>query len=81
MIVFWYLPYALAVGNTYIIKPSEKVPMTMQLIFKLIEQIGLPKGVVNMVNGAKESVDANYRTSAHSRGDFCRLDGNGKISL
>ena len=58
MIVFWYLPYALAAGNTYVIKPSEKVPMTMQLIFKLIEQIGLPKGVVNMVNGAKESVDA-----------------------
>ncbi len=58
MIVFWYLPYALAAGNTYIVKPSEKVSMTMQLIFKLIEQIGLPKGVVNMVNGAKESVDA-----------------------
>jgi malonate-semialdehyde dehydrogenase (acetylating)/methylmalonate-semialdehyde dehydrogenase len=58
MIVFWYLPYALAAGNTYVIKPSKKVPMTMQLIFKLIEQIGLPKGVVNMVNGAKDSVDA-----------------------
>lgn len=58
MIPFWYLPYALALGNTYIIKPSEKVPMTMQLIFKLIEQAGFPKGVVNMVNGAKEAVDA-----------------------
>ena len=58
MIVFWYFPYALAAGNTYIIKPSEKVSMTMQLIFKLIEQIGLPKGVINMVNGAKEAVDA-----------------------
>jgi len=58
MIVFWYLPYALAAGNTYLIKPSEKVPMTMQLIMKLIEQTGLPKGVVNMVNGAKEAVDA-----------------------
>ncbi len=58
MIPFWYLPYALAAGNTYIVKPSEKVPMTMQFIFKLVEQIGLPKGVVNMVNGAKEAVDA-----------------------
>ena len=58
MIVFWYFPYALAAGNTYIIKPSEKVSMTMQLIFKLIEQVGLPKGVINMVNGAKEAVDA-----------------------
>jgi malonate-semialdehyde dehydrogenase (acetylating) / methylmalonate-semialdehyde dehydrogenase len=58
MIVFWYLPYALAAGNTYVIKPSEKVPMTMQLIFRLLEQTGLPKGVVNLVNGAKDAVDA-----------------------
>ncbi|MCA2002504.1 MAG: aldehyde dehydrogenase family protein, partial [Chloroflexi bacterium] len=57
MIPFWYLPYALAAGNTYVIKPSEKVPMTMQYIFKLIEQAGFPKGVINMVNGAKEAVD------------------------
>jgi malonate-semialdehyde dehydrogenase (acetylating)/methylmalonate-semialdehyde dehydrogenase len=57
MIPFWYLPYALAAGNTYIVKPSEKVPMTMQFIFKLIEQVGFPKGVVNLVNGAKEAVD------------------------
>lgn len=58
MIPFWYLPYALAAGNTYIIKPSEKVPLTMQFVFKLIEQVGFPKGVINMVNGAKEAVDA-----------------------
>ena len=58
MIPFWYLPYALATGNTYMIKPSEKVPMTMQFIFKLIEQVGFPKGVINMVNGGKEAVDS-----------------------
>jgi len=57
MIPFWYLPYALAAGNTYIVKPSEKVPTTMQFIFQLIEQVGFPKGVVNLVNGAKEAVD------------------------
>jgi malonate-semialdehyde dehydrogenase (acetylating)/methylmalonate-semialdehyde dehydrogenase len=57
MIPFWYLPYALAAGNTYIIKPSEKVPTTMQFIMKLIEQVGFPKGVVNLVNGAKDAVD------------------------
>lgn len=57
MIPFWYLPYALACGNTYILKPSEKTPLTMQLIFSLIEQIGLPNGVLNLVNGAKEAVD------------------------
>jgi malonate-semialdehyde dehydrogenase (acetylating)/methylmalonate-semialdehyde dehydrogenase len=58
MIPFWYLPYALAAGNTYIVKPSEKVPMTMQFIMQLIEQVSFPKGVVNLVNGAKEVVDA-----------------------
>ena len=58
MIAFWYLPYAIACGNTYVMKPSEKVPLTMQLIFKLFDQIGLPKGVVNMVNGSKAAVDA-----------------------
>src|ERR1044071_3506711 len=57
MIPFWYLPYALAAGNTYIIKPSEKVPMTMQFVMKLVEQVGFPQGVVNLVNGAKEVVD------------------------
>ncbi|RCJ19454.1 methylmalonate-semialdehyde dehydrogenase (acylating) [Nostoc minutum NIES-26] len=58
MIPFWFLPYAIACGNTYIVKPSEKVPLTMQKIFQLLEKTGLPKGVVNLVNGAKEVVDA-----------------------
>jgi len=58
MIAFWFLPYALACGNTYIVKPSEKVPLAMKKIFELLEQAGFPKGVVNMVNGAKEAVDA-----------------------
>ena len=57
MVPFWFLPYALACGNTYLVKPSEKVPMTMQSVFRLIEQAGFPKGVVNMVNGAKDAVD------------------------
>jgi malonate-semialdehyde dehydrogenase (acetylating) / methylmalonate-semialdehyde dehydrogenase len=58
MIPFWFMPYALACGNTYIIKPSERVPLTMQRIFQLIEQAGFPAGVVNLVNGAKSAVDA-----------------------
>jgi malonate-semialdehyde dehydrogenase (acetylating)/methylmalonate-semialdehyde dehydrogenase len=57
MVPFWFLPYALALGNPFIVKPSEKVSMTMQYIFKLIEQANFPKGVVNMVNGTKEAVD------------------------
>jgi malonate-semialdehyde dehydrogenase (acetylating) / methylmalonate-semialdehyde dehydrogenase len=58
MIPFWFMPYAIACGNTYIVKPSEKVPLTMQRIFGLIEQTGVPRGVVNLVNGAAETVDA-----------------------
>ncbi len=58
MIPFWFMPYAIACGNTYIVKPSEKVPMTMTRIFELIETLNLPKGVLNMVHGGKETVDA-----------------------
>lgn len=57
MIPFWFLPYAIACGNTVVCKPSEKVPRTMQLIVELIEQTGLPAGVVNLVHGAKDAVD------------------------
>lgn len=58
MITFWFLPYALAAGNTFLVKPSERVSITMQKIFRLIDRSGFPKGVVNMVNGAKPAVDA-----------------------
>jgi malonate-semialdehyde dehydrogenase (acetylating)/methylmalonate-semialdehyde dehydrogenase len=58
MIPFWFLPYAIACGNTFIIKPSEKVPLTMMKIFHLIDQLDLPKGVINLVHGGKETVDA-----------------------
>jgi malonate-semialdehyde dehydrogenase (acetylating)/methylmalonate-semialdehyde dehydrogenase len=67
MIPFWFLPYAIACGNTYLVKPSEKVPLTMQKIFELIDQAGFPPGVVNLVNGAKETVDAILATSPDSR--------------
>ncbi|MEO1127442.1 MAG: CoA-acylating methylmalonate-semialdehyde dehydrogenase [Cyanobacteria bacterium J06639_16] len=58
MIPFWFMPYAIACGNTYLVKPSEKVPLTMQAIFQLIDQAGFPPGVVNLVNGDKAAVDA-----------------------
>src|SRR6266498_511496 len=58
MIPFWYLPYAIATGNTFILKPSERVPLTMRCVFELLEKTGLPKGVVNLINGAKPAVDA-----------------------
>jgi len=58
MISFWFLPYAIATGNSMIVKPSEKVPLTMMKIFELVHQLDLPKGLLNMVHGGKESVDA-----------------------
>jgi len=58
MIPLWFLPYAIACGNCFILKPSEKVPMTMGRVFDLINELGLPPGVVSLVNGGKEAVDA-----------------------
>jgi malonate-semialdehyde dehydrogenase (acetylating)/methylmalonate-semialdehyde dehydrogenase len=58
MIPFWYLPYALACGNTAVIKPSERTPITLQKVFRLLEQAGFPRGVVNLVNGAADAVNA-----------------------
>ena len=58
MIPFWFLPYAIATGNTFILKPSERVPLTMHFAFELLEKTGLPKGVVSLINGGKAVVDA-----------------------
>lgn len=58
MVPFWFIPYGIACGNTFIVKPSEKVPLSMQRVFELFEQLGLPPGVMSLVNGAKTVVDA-----------------------
>lgn len=58
MIPLWFLPYAVGTGNTFILKPSEKVPMTSARLFELIAQAGFPPGVLQLVNGSKETVDA-----------------------
>ncbi|HEX7000813.1 MAG TPA: CoA-acylating methylmalonate-semialdehyde dehydrogenase [Trueperaceae bacterium] len=58
MIPLWFMPYAVAAGNCFLLKPSEKVPMTTQLLFRLFEEAGFPAGVVGLVNGGKETVDA-----------------------
>lgn len=58
MIPFWFLPYAIACGNTFILKPSERVPLTMRFAFELLEKTSLPPGVANLVNGGKAAVDA-----------------------
>jgi malonate-semialdehyde dehydrogenase (acetylating)/methylmalonate-semialdehyde dehydrogenase len=58
MIPLWFLPYAIACGNCFILKPSEKVPNTAGKLFEMLEQTGLPPGVVQLVQGAREAVDA-----------------------
>ncbi|MBI5282375.1 MAG: CoA-acylating methylmalonate-semialdehyde dehydrogenase [Candidatus Solibacter usitatus] len=58
MIPLWFLPYAIACGNTFILKPSDRVPLSMARIVGLLGQTGLPAGVVNVVNGGKTAVDA-----------------------
>ena len=58
MIPLWFFPYAMASGNCMIVKPSEKCPMTQQRIFELIDQLDLPPGVLQIVNGGAETVDA-----------------------
>ena len=58
MVPFWFLPYAIACGNTFVLKPSERVPLTIRRAIELIEKTGLPKGVLNLVNGGREVVDA-----------------------
>jgi len=58
MIPMWFLPYAVACGNAVIVKPSEKVPLTMQHIGRLIEEAGFPAGVVNIVHGGRETAEA-----------------------
>jgi malonate-semialdehyde dehydrogenase (acetylating)/methylmalonate-semialdehyde dehydrogenase len=58
MIPLWFLPYAIACGNTVVLKPSDKTPMTMNRVFELMEEAGVPGGVVNLVNGGQDTVNA-----------------------
>ena len=58
MVPMWFLPYAVACGNTVVIKPSEKTPITMGRIARLFAEAGLPAGVLNVVHGGKDAVDA-----------------------
>src|ERR1700727_336773 len=57
MVPFWFLPFAIACGNTFVLKPSEQVPMTQQIAFEELDALGLPPGVVNLVNGSREIVE------------------------
>jgi malonate-semialdehyde dehydrogenase (acetylating)/methylmalonate-semialdehyde dehydrogenase len=58
MVPWWFAPYALATGNTFLIKPSEQTPLTQERIFELIDRAGFPPGVINLIHGAKETANA-----------------------
>jgi len=58
MVPMWFLPFAIVCGNTFVLKPSEQVPLTSELICRILDEIGLPKGVVNLVHGAHDVVNA-----------------------
>jgi malonate-semialdehyde dehydrogenase (acetylating) / methylmalonate-semialdehyde dehydrogenase len=57
MVPFWFLPFAIACGNAFILKPSEQVPLTQQIAFEVLDTLALPPGVVNLVNGGREVVE------------------------
>jgi len=58
MVPLWMFPLALACGNTFILKPSEKVPLTAIRLIELLAEAGLPPGVLNLIHGGRECVDA-----------------------
>jgi len=58
MVPFWFIPYAIATGNTFIVKPSKQVPLTLQMIGEYFNEIGLPAGVFNIVNGDRVVANA-----------------------
>ena len=58
MIPLWFLPYAVATGNAFVLKPSERVPLTTEKLFRLIERAGFPAGVLTLMNGGKDVVNA-----------------------
>lgn len=57
MIPLWMAPLALATGNTYVLKPSEKTPSAAMLLASYLHDLGLPPGVLNVVNGSRDTVD------------------------
>jgi malonate-semialdehyde dehydrogenase (acetylating)/methylmalonate-semialdehyde dehydrogenase len=61
MVALWFLPPALVTGNTFVLKPSEQDPLSQQLVFEILEELNLPDGVVNLVNGGHDAVNAILR--------------------
>ena len=58
MVPLWFLPFAIATGNTFVVKPSPRTPMSQVELFKMMDEAGIPPGVVNLVHGETEAADA-----------------------
>jgi malonate-semialdehyde dehydrogenase (acetylating)/methylmalonate-semialdehyde dehydrogenase len=58
MVPLWFLPVAIACGNTFVLKPSPQTPLSSELLFDILDEVGLPEGVVNMVHGGSDSAHA-----------------------
>src|SRR5262249_35915120 len=58
MVPMWFLPFAIVTGNTFVLKPSEQVPLSQRRMIDLLQQCNLPPGVVNLVNGGRDVVNA-----------------------
>ena len=58
MVPLWFLPTAITCGNTFILKPSPQTPLSAELLFELLDELDLPEGVVNLVNGGVPSATA-----------------------
>jgi malonate-semialdehyde dehydrogenase (acetylating) / methylmalonate-semialdehyde dehydrogenase len=89
MIPLWFLHYAIACGNTLVLKPSDRVPLAISRVVELLIETGLPEGVVNLVHGGRETVDALLDhpkveaisfvgSSAVARHIYARASANGK---
>ncbi|MCK6579183.1 MAG: CoA-acylating methylmalonate-semialdehyde dehydrogenase [Anaerolineae bacterium] len=55
MVPLWFLPTAITVGNTFVVKPSPQTPLSMQLVYEILDELDLPEGVVNLVHGGVEA--------------------------
>ena len=81
MIAFWFFPYAVAAGNCFLLKPSERVPITSQKIFSLIQAAGFPAGRDAACEWRTRHGKCDSRPSRHQSGELCGIDGDGEIHL
>ena len=81
MIPFWFLPYAIACGNTLVMKPSERVPLTMRRAMELIEKTGLAQRRRQPCQRRQGSSRCALRSSDDSRRQFCRLNARSETRL